>query len=40
MGNPLREFNHIDAKSVDEAITVLKQGDAWVVLAEQTCWGQ
>jgi len=30
MGNPLREFNHIDAKSVDEAITVLKQGDAWV----------
>jgi len=29
MGNPLRGFNHIDAMSIDEAIAVLKQGDAW-----------
>ena len=29
MGNPLREFTHIDAKTVDEAVSALGAANAW-----------
>ncbi|MFC1846473.1 FAD binding domain-containing protein [Chloroflexota bacterium] len=29
MGNPLRNFKHVDAKTVDEAVSALGSGNAW-----------